>query len=239
MPPTLYSARFDTPDLLQRGRTEVLECRVYRAGALVAPTEAGSTVTIYDGDNDAVVSAAAVTVTGDVATYSLSGATTAALEYSKFWRVVWALIMPDGVTHTFEQRAALVRRVPHPVVTEASLYARVRALDPSSSAPISTRTSYEDTIDEAWKALVNRLIESDLRIEGILDPSSLRETHLCLVLAMVFEDLAARNPAYQTTADSYRKQYETAWSRLSPQIDDDDDGQSDGAKAARGPVWCM
>lgn len=239
MPPTLYSALFEVPDLLQRGRTEGLECRVYRAGALVAPTASGSTVSVYDGDGDLVVDAAAVTVTSDVATYSLLGSVTADLEYSRDWRIAWSLVMPDGVTHTFENRAALVRRTPHPVVTDRALFARVPALDPARNAPISRRTEYSDTIDEAWKAIVNRLIESDLRIEDVLNPPALREAHLCLTLALVFDDLATRNESFKSSAESFRKQHEAAWSRMAPEMDTDNDADTDTTQAPRGPVWCM
>jgi hypothetical protein len=240
MPPTLYSARFDCPDLLQQGRDETVQCRMYRAGAPVAPTEAGSTVTIYDEDGDEVVSAEDVTVADSVATYDVDAAITASLDCSRNWRIAWSLVMPDGVVHLVENRAALVRRVPHPNVTEAALYARCPALDPASPTCISSRTEYSSTIDEAWFAIINRLVESDLRIEDVVNPPSYREVHLCLALSMIFQDLATRlNAAYRDIAADWRAQYEAAWGRLSPEIDTDDDGIADDIGSARGPIWAM
>jgi len=235
-----YSARLDTPYLIQRGRSETLVCRVYRAGALAPVTEAGSTVTIYDASDTPVVDAAAVTVDADgVATYLLAGATTASLALSAEWRVAWSLVMGDTVTHLYDSLAALVRRAPAPVLTEATLYARVPALDPSGAAAITSRTDFAAQIDEAWTQIVNRFVEAGRRIELVLDPSAIREAHATLTLAMIFEDLAARNPIYADSGASFRLQYETAWGRLAPATDTDDDGDADAALPVRGPVWAM
>lgn len=236
---TAYSARFDTADLAQQARNELVSCRVYRAGSLVAPTEAGSTVSIYAASGIAVVTAAPVTVTTDVATYTLLGTVTDDLALSRDWRVEWRLLMPDGVVHTFDNRMVLCRRVPFPVITEGSLYGRVRALDPADPANISRRTEYSSTIDDGWIQLVNRLVESGKRIELVTDPSVYREVHLTLTLAMVFDDLAVRNPAHAEAAKSFRAQYETAWGRLALPTDTDDNGTADIVAPARGPVWLM
>lgn len=239
MPPVLYTADFPTPDLLQRGRDEGLICRVRRAGAVAAPTEAGSTISVYDQSGTAIVDAAAVTVDSDgFATYTLLGSVTTSLSLSKDWRIAWSLIMPDGVTHLFENRAVLCRRVPAPVVGEGALYSRVPALNPNGHSPITRETEFSSFIDEAWVVIVNRLVESGRRIELVLDPSALREVHLTLTLSLIFEDLAVRaNASYSEAAAMYREQYETAWARLSPDTDTDDDGDKDANLPARGPVW--
>lgn len=238
MPPTLYTADFPTADLLQRGRDEGLICRTYRAGA-IAPATSG-TITIYDAAGTEVVSAAAVVVDSDgFATYTLLGSSSASLSLSKDWRIAWSLLMGDAIVHLFENRGVLCRRVPSPVVTEGTLYARVPALNPSGHAPITRQTEYSSSIDDAWITLVNRLVESGRRIELVLDPSALREVHLTLTLAVIFEDLSTRNPTFAESARQYREQYETAWGRLAPDTDTDDDGDKDDNLPARGPVWCM
>jgi uncharacterized protein (DUF58 family) len=178
-------------------------------------------------------------VTAGVATYTLLGTATDDLELSRDWRIVWSLLMADAVVHTFDNRMVLCRRVPFPVITESSLYARVTSLDPTDPACISRRTEYSSTIDDAWIRLVNRLVESGKRIELIVDPSVLREAHLTLTLAMVFDDLATRNPAYNDTAASFRAQHETAWGSLVLPTDTDDDGDADVVVVPRGPVWLM
>lgn len=234
----LYSARFDTADFVQQARDEALSCRVYRAGALVAPTEAGSTVTIYDADGTAVVDAAAVTVTDSIATYTLLGTVTDDLDLSAHWRIEWSLVI-SGTTYVFDNRVVHCRRVPFPVLTEAGIYGRVAALDPTGHAPISRRTEYSREIDDAWIRLVNRLVESGRRIELITDPSVLRECHLLLVLATVLDDLSARNESHRAAADAFRAQYEAAWASLVLPTDTDDDGAADVEQVARGPVWAM
>jgi hypothetical protein len=240
VPRTLYTARFDTAELIQRGRTEQLACRTYRAGAVAAPTQLGSTISIYDDSGDAVVSAAAVTVVSSVATYSLLGSVTDDLELANRWRVAWSLVMGDGVTHVFENRAVLCRRTPSPVITEASLYARVPALNPSHAVAITARADFADSIDDAWFSLINRLVEGGKRLELVTDPTTLREAHLTLTLARVFDDLAARiNPSYGETATQYRREYEAAYGALVLPTDEDDDGDADDIEPARGPIWAM
>lgn len=229
-----YTARFDHAELVQRGRTEVLVCRTYRDGDPAPPTQAGSTVTILDGDNDEVVSSAAVVVTDGVATYTLAGATTAALDYSGRWRVRWALVMPDGNTHTFENEASLCRVVPSPVITDASLFARAPLLNPEHAGHITKQVHYQEQIDEAWIEIVNRLVEAELHVEQILTPSRLRAVHLALTLAIIYETLG---PDHSTTAATFRQQYDAAWGRLAPGVDDDQDGVVDQNKPARPPVW--
>lgn len=241
MPHTLYTARFDTAELVQRGRSEHLSCRTYRAGQVAAVTQAGSTVAIYDGSGDSVVAATAVTVVDGVATYTLPGATTAPLQLANNWRIAWALVMGDGATHLFENRMVLCRRTPSPVITEQSIYARVRALNPEDPACITKRTEYSDVIDDAWYSLVNRLVEGGKRIELVTDPTTLREAHLTLTIARIYDDLAARiNPSHRDTADSFHAQYEAAWGRLVlPTDEGDNDGIPDQVEPARGPVWVM
>lgn len=240
MPRALYTARFDTAYLLQRARTELIECPTHRAGAAVAPTQAGSTISIFDDSGDEIVSGQAVVVTGGVATYTLLGSVTDDLELANRWRVAWSLVMPDGVTHTFENRAVLCRRVPSPVVTEQSLYARARALDPSRPECVTKRTDYADAIDDAWYTLINRLVGSGKRLELVTDPTTLREVHLTLVLTRVYADLAARvNPSYANTRDDYERQYEAAFGSLNLPTDEGDDGTTDQVEPARGPVWVM
>jgi hypothetical protein len=234
-----YTARHDVPDLLQRGRSTTLQCRVYRSGALVEPS--AGTVSVYDSSGTAVVSAASVTVTSGVAQYAVSGATTSSLEPSSGWRVEWVLTMPDGVDHTVVNDAALCRAVPHPVVTEATLYQRVPALDPQHPACLTAHPDYTAQLDEAWTQVQLRLLQDERRVELVLSPSSLREVHTLLTLALVFEDLAGRlNPAHAEQARMYRQQYEAAWSRLDLRVyDTDDDGQGDARVSGRGSVWVM
>lgn len=235
---TLYSARFTLPTFIERGRDNVIKCAVYRDGALVAPSS--GTVTVYDEDRAAVVSAAAVTVSGSVAQYTVTDATTTGVSLDDGWQVEWALAMPDGVTHTFRNDGALVRAALYPVLTDADLYRRVSSLDPSGSDVITNATTYQDYRDETWTAVQLRLIALGNRPNLVISPTALREAHLLLTLAYIFEDLSTRlNEAYEGRAEMYRRHYDQEFKRLSFKYDVDDDGQADAGsrRNAYPTVW--
>lgn len=235
--PVDYSPRFDSADLVQRGLTTVLRCPVYRDGQVAAPS--AGTVSIYDDASVAVVNAASVTITDGVASYTLTGATTSGLELARGWRIEWSLTMPDAVVHTYRNEAGLVRCVPFPVISDATLYRRVPALDPAGVAPLTRYPTFQGVIDEAWTMIRNRLDESGTRVELVVTPSRLREPHLLAALMLIFEDLASRNPAHQAAAASYATQYEAAWGRSSIELDTDDDGDGDTVRPTRPPLWAM
>tara|TARA_R100001530_G_scaffold124435_2_gene92638 strand:- start:10169 stop:10912 length:744 start_codon:yes stop_codon:yes gene_type:complete len=232
------TARFLLPDLMERGRANVLSCPLWQDGALVAPTEAGSTITIWDGPGTEQVSAAAITVTGSIATYSHTPA--ASVSYGEGWRVEWSLIVA-GVTHVVRNDGALVRNVLYPGVTDADLFRRHRALDPSSSSPLSSVTSYQDYRDEAWATLMGRLIAKGDRPNLILSPSALRDVHLALTLALIFADFSTSlNETYGEKAADYREQYQDAWADLNfiyAASDEDDQGTPDTRRAAVPSIW--
>jgi len=223
---TLYSARFTTPTFIERGRDNVIKCAVYLSGSLVAPSS--GTVTVYDEDRAAVVSAAAVTVSGDVAQYTVTAATLDGVSLDDGWQVEWSLAMPDGVTHTFRNDGALVRAALYPVLTDADLYRRVSSLDPSGNDAITNETTFQDPRDEAWTAIQLRLIAMGNRPNLVISPTALREAHLLLTLAYIFEDLSTRlNEAYADRAEMYRRHYDQEFKRLTFKYDADDDGQAD------------
>ena len=227
-----YTARFELPTLIEQGRANSLTCRTYRGGELAAPSS--GTVTVYDASNTALISAAAVTVTNSVATYSLASATVSASARSAGWRIEWALVMPDGITHRFRNDAALCKSLLYPAVTEADLYRVASSLDPRGPACIHSEPSFEAKLDEAFTQLESRLIERGNRPNLILSPSALREAHLYLTLALIFEDFATRlNPAYEARAMGYREAFKDALERFNFVYDTGDDGAADGGATVR------
>ena len=100
---TLYTARFLSPEYVERDRANLIKCRVYRDGALSAPTS--GTVTVYNGSGTEVVDAASVTITGDVAEYSIGAVTLAAEELEEAWLFEWALVMATRSRIPSETRA--------------------------------------------------------------------------------------------------------------------------------------
>lgn len=232
---TVYTARFRSTETIERGRTQTLSCPTSRAGATATP--ASGTISIYRPDGSALVSAQAVTVSS-VATYSLTGATTSAEALGEGWLVEWALVMPDGVTHTYRNDAALCRRELTPVVSQDDLTQRHSDL-PSL---LGAAASYQPYIDESWWTIVNRLIAAGRRPYLVIQPSALRDCHLMLALHLVFLDYstsAGDGGRWQALAAHYLTAYEQAWGQLRFTYDENDDNRvSPTSKtAATSQVW--
>ena len=232
------SARFLGPDMLERGRANALSCPLWQDGALVAPTEAGSTVTIWDGSGTVIVDAAAVTVTADIAAYSYTPA--ASIAYSEGWRVEWSLVI-SGAPQVFRNDAALVRVVIYCPIADADLFRRVSSLNPAGDHPISSLTDFQDFIDEAHTTIQNRLISAGNRPNLISSPSALREAYLTLALALIMEDFQTRlNDTYTERATEYRRQYERAWGILRFSYAPDDESTTSASlrrRSASPAVW--
>lgn len=230
------SARFLLPDLLERGRLNVLSCPLWQDGALVEPSS--GTLTVWDGTGAKQLDAVVVTVTAKVATYSYTPA--ASIDWGESWRFEWTLTV-GGVVDVYRNDGSLVRNVLHPVLADADLFRRHRGLDPNGSSPISTLVNYQDYRDEAWATIQLRLINEGNRPNLILGPSALRDSHLALTLALVFEDFATSlNETYAERATDYRTRYQEAWSDLRFSYapgDDEDNGATARRKSASPTVW--
>jgi hypothetical protein len=227
---TNYTVRTPIPDLLERGKDNVLQAPVWLDGALVAV--ASSTVSVLDPNGDALVDEEAGANVDSIPTYTVPAAVLSGEPYGEGWQVRWTLTV--GSTELFhENDAALVRKVLRPVVSDGDLFRRCSALDPQNEACISQATNYQTYLDEAWVTIQLRLIERGDRPNLILSPSALRESHALLTLALTFEDLDSFQNAYAEKARTYREQFEAAWARLRFVYDTNDDGKADDAGAAK------
>lgn len=213
---TLYTARFAANDTIVRADGGVPTCPVYRSGALVAPTQAGSTCTVYNPSNLAV-STGSVLVTGSIATYTIASGDVEDQEFGDGWLICWDLVI-SGKLHRFRNAASLVFRQLYPVVTDADLFAVESSLNPSQPAaqqPITRAADFQGKLDEAWKQLHERIQLRGRRPWLSMEPSAFRAVHRNLALALIFEDLSARNnPAFEAKAIRYMKAYERAWNDL-------------------------
>ena len=231
---TVYTARFRSTETLERGRTQTISCPTSRAGATATPTS--GTVTISRPDGTVLVSSAVTVAT--IATYSLTGATTTAEPLGEGWLIEWALVMPDAVTHTFRQDAALCRRALYPVVSQDDLTQRHSDL-PSL---LGASASYQPYIDEAWWTIGNRLIGAGRRPYLVIQPSALRECHLMLALHLVFIDYstsAGDGGRWQALAAHYLSAYEQSFGALKFSYDEADDNRIDPTKkkSASSQIW--
>lgn len=222
---------------IERARDTELRLPVYDDGALAAPSS--GTVTIYDSANGEVVSAAAVTVTGSVATYTVSSATVASKAFGSGWRIEWTLVMPDTETHLFRQDASLVRvRLSLPI-TDLDLLERHSDLDDHLPSGVTT---FEGYILTAWRDLLGRLEGLGRRPYLVMDSSAFRLPMTFMALEIVCRDYsAAGDPenTWWTLAEHYRERAREEWSTLTFAYDEDDDGRDDGIKRASGmtTVW--
>lgn len=220
----LYSIRDEVPEMIERGRSQVLRLRPYTAGAAVAP--AAAVVSVYDETDTAIVSGATATLGSGQATYTLAAqAATKAL--AEGWRIEWVYTMPDGVERLHRQDAALVRCRPLPPATEADLYQRESSLDPSGTAPIHSASDFASKLQAAWVMIEHRLIEQGRRPWRVIGSSDLRRVHIAMTLALVFEDFATRlNLAYADKARVYREEAASAWSAVRMAYDEGDSGRA-------------
>ena len=230
----LVTARFSLVELIELGRTNQLECRVYRAGALV-PVTSGS-VGLYD-DSNVVQITSPITPIGGVATTSYTAGQLAAFEPGEGWRIQWRLSSATFTDRVFDTEAMIVRRALFPVVTELDLYQVSSALDPSGPACIHSETNFAEKLDESWIQIQSRLLAAGNRPNLILSPSALRDCHLYLCLALIYEDFSTRlNPAFAELGMMYRQTYESAWGRLRFRYDTSADEGSAANQSRRGPA---
>jgi len=216
---TAYSHSHGLPDFIVRAKTQTLECPVYSGSTLTAPSS--GTVTIYEGST-VLVDAAAVTITADIAIYSLGAATIpTTLSLSDNWLIVWELVI-GGETHTFQRTAALVRRELHPVVTPAD----VSALHQDASSLLASGQTLADFLDQAWDMLQRRLLAVGRRPYLVLSDFALFDSHRHLAAYLLFNDAASSvgDGRWAERAEHHLDRYEQEWSRLSLTYDMDEDG---------------
>lgn len=234
--PDSYSVRFTLPDLIERGAANVLQCRVYRDGALVAP--ASGTVTVYDAGRTARLPTASATVAGSVASYTWTP--DAALSLGESWEVEWSLTI-SGAVYVYRNSAALVRRRLWCPITDADLYRLEPALDPSGAACITSESTYQDYIDEAWTQTQARLIQAGNRPNLIAEPHTLRGYVLYLTLGMVYGALSSRlsSAGYGEKDSRYRELASQEWSRCNFAYAQADTETTARRRPAQPSVWLM
>ena len=236
---TQPTARLPLPYFIVQGLDYTIDCPLWRDGRLVRVT--GGSVSIYDRLGHLVVDSAQVDVTPDgVPTYTVPGATTSPLQRGEGWRVEWELEDDDGPMSRIVNEAALVRTELRPVISDADVARRVPNLDLHSDRAVADRTTWQSYIDEAWVHLQTRLLETGKRPHLVLSPASLREVHLLMTLALIYEDLSVtRADRYAEQAADRRRQAEAAWGKLRLLYDADDDGRADQTRSGPATVWLM
>ena len=234
---TAYTARYPYPSLLVRAKDTRVQMPIYRDGALVAPISGTYTLLAPGG---ATVLTHAITVASSVATYTIPAASLpASLVLGEGYMEVWSLLL-TGESSSIEIRhtAALGLCPLYPVVTDADL---IGEYDGISAYYAGSLTSFQGPIDQAWKKIVSDLIEDGRLAYMVRTPDALREAHLHLSLAKLFQGfgLNADGAHWRELAKVEHQRYESAWSRATLQLDQAGTGLVDNAlarAAASGPV---
>lgn len=229
------TARFLTAHYIVQGQDTQIACPLVYENALIEPDE--GTVTIYEPNGTVLVNAAAIEIESSMATYRVLGTATSARARGMGWRVVWHLTTTGGFagTRDYGNAAGLVRSELAPVVADADLYRRENCLNPAGPAPVSTLTTYQDKIDEAWTTLHGRMCGKGSLPHLVMEPAALREAHLTLTLHLIFEDFRTRlNETWREKAVDYETKSKAAWSDLRFEYDTSDTGSSTRRKRSAG-----
>ncbi len=229
-----YALDIPHPYLMVRGAEQTITAPIRHGsgGGLVAPTEAGSTVTIYRPNGTEFVSAAAVTVTSSTAGYTLTP--TAAEALGEGWRVVWSLLFGTE-TVVRQSTAMLCQYLPFPVISERELYEEepeLRYRVPQAQGEKGTDEGWQPQIDAAWHAIQRKLIEQGDRPWRIIEPTDLHDILQYGVLRRACKSITTDPEGiWQDKARGYMFDERDAWARLRVQYLDQEAGTRKAASA--------
>lgn len=219
----LYSFPFSTPDYLQRARSQVLRMPAYYGGTLVAP--ASGTFTLYNSSGVAVVSAAAVTITASVATYTLlDSVIPVSTSTGDGWIEYWALTMPDGTVRTPRRTAAISLYELFPTVSLAdvrALQSNVNELLQNAQDPTG-----QDKLAYIWGMVHRKIGMGGKKPYLILNPEALHEIVLNGWLWLINRDNRASvgDGTYKELALEYKEAFDDALKTAQLQYDTEEDG---------------
>ena len=226
MAETTYTARLvESGYAIERGRDNTLTCPVYDGATLTAPSSGACTIRTAHG----VISSGAVSVVSSVAEYTITAAQMSGLSYSDDVSVEWALVMPDGVTHTFRSEGAICRVSGQQRVIPADLYRLEPYLDPASTGAVWSQTGVDQCIEAHLE------VETDLWVRRgrpylVVSQPALRRVELLTALRMCCEALATTGRGtYADKVQRYTDQLAATKSATTLQYDVDGDGRIDDA----------
>ena len=227
---TLYTFRRPYTAVYVRGRANTATLPVYRDGALVAPSS--GTYTLLDPSDTAIVSAAAVTISGSIAQYGLTsghlpstGSAPALL--SPAYLETWSLVLPDGTTREWSTEVIVARRHLYPVVSDVDLQALYPDVVTALAQGVSTA---QGPLDEAWRQIIGELIAHGRWPHRVMNPDALRAPHMHLALAIIFGAAASRSASrgnYLELASHHQDQASASMDRVRLALDNDEDGRTD------------
>ena len=229
-----YATGWIGPELIQRSQARTLQCPIYLAGALVQPTS--GTFTLFN-DLGVIVKTGVTTQAGSMATFALIAGDTSGQNVAERWRCEWVLVMPDGVTHTFDRESLLVYRRLICPVSQADLTRTHPELTRRKDTSVA---SLDGWILEAWASTIASLQSSQKLLWLNLDNSALREPVRAAALGLVFRSLSegATDSRDLTQAEHYERKADLLWSTVTlPQADPETGLPTGRRMAARSRTW--
>jgi hypothetical protein len=232
MSDTLYSARFQGPTLIERGKDQTVSVAIEINGG--AATITSGVFTLYKPGGLVLVDGVAGTVAAGVFTSATIGAALTSSEaLSQGWLVKIDLVI-GGATYTFYNDA---------VMAAARLYGPIGQTDlinrHSEALSLSSGANLQQYISEAWRDIVISLYTDGIPFWKWRTPSALRAVHLSRSLELMFLDYATLmqgNDRYLQLASKYRQDYEAEYTQLRSTIDVGEDNQLDSDKTSGSSV---
>lgn len=224
------------PDMIERGRLNLLTCPVTPTTTDAAATVTAATVQVLDADGAEIL---APTAANSLSPPSYAWTPAATLALGERWQVIWSLSVGSAV-HVVRRDAALVRVRLHCPITADDVYRVAPEWDPNGTSPATAETTISPWITEAWVQVQAELISRGNRPNLIIGAAELRECTLYLTLALRNEAAAARlSPAYIEQADRYRRMVSQAWNRIRLVYADADDAatSTDRRRGMPGTLW--
>lgn len=223
---TLYAPRFKHPQVYVRGRDQRAECAVYRDGSQVAVTS--GTLTVYDPSHTAVVDGAAISLSGSTAYYDLTAVShlPATATLGAGWQERWALLMADGVTHTFVRDCYVGLRQAYPPVSDVDLL----DLYPDMAEELLDGVSHMQRFgDAAWAEILRWAFSIGIWPHRNIASSAMFDLLLHTWLRNVLAYLVRRtnDERFVLLWEHHRDSAEVSRSQLALKLDQDEDGFAD------------
>lgn len=221
------AARFDLPDLLEQAQGGTLTCPLYSGEDLVAPSS--GTFSLLRADGTAIVDAQAVTVSGDVAQYTVSSASLSSETRGLGFRVRWSLVV-SGVTYTYDNEAGIVRAVPAPPATHGHVARRWTGWESYLTGVAIDgvlQTTFAHWLGEAWLEMQRWLLRQGNRPHLVLASYELLDLHIAWTWWRFCEDKAVDSNAedrWERKATQAKQDLDELKGEVSFTVDDNDDG---------------
>jgi len=223
---TTYSFRRVIPDVLQRGRANVVRMEAYRDGAMVVITS-GTLSLIDSGGN--VVSSPAVSIHADGYAYATIPAVDlpSTLAYGTSYRELWTLTMPDLSVPIVPRECAVAKFQLFPDTCDLDLTGEYPGLLVEFGGSIA---SLQPFIDKAWRHIIRRLWSMDIWPEVIVSETQLAEPLEQYTYYLAFKALFRKtsgNNRWETLMGEHRANFDAAWSSMTWKRDLDQSGVAD------------